>query len=183
MVLWSQGTRLLLSALRFLFFGCVHDIWTFPGQGSNLPHSSNLMHFSDHARSLILCATRELLFCHFFSFLSFLFVFVGPHLWPMEVPRLGVELELQLLAYTTATAVPDPSSVCDLHCSLWQHWILNPLSGARYQTYVLMATSQVCYCWATTGTPCSVFFFFFVQAFSVLAERLELYGMNFFFFF
>ena len=26
----------------------------------------------------------------------------------MEVPRLKVELELQLLAYTTATATPDP---------------------------------------------------------------------------
>ena len=26
----------------------------------------------------------------------------------MEVPRLGVELELQLPAYTTATATPDP---------------------------------------------------------------------------
>ena len=27
----------------------------------------------------------------------------------MEVPRLGVELELQLLAYATATAMQDPS--------------------------------------------------------------------------
>ena len=25
----------------------------------------------------------------------------------------------------------DPSSICDLHCSLQQHWILNPLSEAR----------------------------------------------------
>ena len=39
---------------------------------------------------------------------TFLFVFLGPHLWHMEVPRLGVESELQLLAYTTATAMPDP---------------------------------------------------------------------------
>ena len=29
----------------------------------------------------------------------------------MEVPRLGVELELQLLAYTTASATQDPSCV------------------------------------------------------------------------
>ena len=29
----------------------------------------------------------------------------------MEVPRLGVESELELLAYTTATAIPDPSLV------------------------------------------------------------------------
>ena len=33
----------------------------------------------------------------------------------MEVPRLGVKLELQLPAYTTATATPEPSRVCDLH--------------------------------------------------------------------
>ena len=43
----------------------------------------------------------------FLSFFSFL-VFLGPHLQHMEVPRLRVELELQLLAYTTATATPDP---------------------------------------------------------------------------
>ena len=35
----------------------------------------------------------------------------------MEVPRLGVESELQLLALTTATATPDPSRVWDLHNS------------------------------------------------------------------
>ena len=33
----------------------------------------------------------------------------------MEAPRLGVESELQLPAYTTATAVPDPSHVFNLH--------------------------------------------------------------------
>ena len=31
------------------------------------------------------------------------FVFLGPHLRHMEVPRLGVESELQSPAYTTAT--------------------------------------------------------------------------------
>ena len=30
----------------------------------------------------------------------------------MEVPRLGVESELQLLAYTTDTATKDPSKLC-----------------------------------------------------------------------
>ena len=46
-----------------------------------------------------------------------LFCFVGPHLWHMELRRLGVKSELQLLAYTTATAMPDPSYICDLHYS------------------------------------------------------------------
>ena len=38
---------------------------------------------------------------------SFFFFFSGPHLRHMEVSRLGVESELQLPAYTTATAMPD----------------------------------------------------------------------------
>ena len=44
--------------------------------------------------------------------------FLGPHLQHMEVSRLGVESELQLLAYTTAAAMPDPSRICDLNMQL-----------------------------------------------------------------
>ena len=36
----------------------------------------------------------------------------------MEVPRLVVESELQLLVYTTATAMWDPSRVCNLRTGL-----------------------------------------------------------------
>ena len=57
----------------------------------------------------------------------------------MEFPRLGVESELQLPVYTTATAT-DPSHICDLAHSMWQCWILNPLNEARDQTCVLMET-------------------------------------------
>ena len=60
----------------------------------------------------------------------------------MEVPMLGIKWELQLPAYTTATAMQDPSSICNLH-SLQQHWILNPLSKAGDQTWIFMDTSQV----------------------------------------
>ena len=70
----------------------------------------------------------------------------------MEVPRLGVELELQLLTYATATAMWDLSHVCDLHHSSWQHRILYPLSKARDRTLILMDTSWICHHWATTGT-------------------------------
>ena len=68
----------------------------------------------------------------------------------MEVPRLGVELELQLPAYTTAT---DPSRVCDLHHSSWQRWILNPLSEARDWTHHLMVPSRIPFHCATAGSP------------------------------
>ena len=49
----------------------------------------------------------------------------------MEVPRLGVESELQLPAYTTAIATWDPSLVCDLHLGSQQGRILHLLSKAR----------------------------------------------------
>ena len=45
----------------------------------------------------------------------------------MEVPRIGVESELQVSAYTTAT----------------ERLILNPLSEARDQTRNLMVPSRV----------------------------------------
>ena len=61
----------------------------------------------------------------------------------MEVLRLGVELELQLPAYTTVTAMRDPSHICDLPHHLRQRWILDPLSEARDQTHILIDTSQV----------------------------------------
>ena len=56
----------------------------------------------------------------------------------MEVPRLGVESEPQLLANATATATADPSHICDLHHSPQQCWILNPLSEARDRTCLLI---------------------------------------------
>ena len=41
-------------------------------------------------------------------FVYYLLFFLGLLLRPVEVPRLGVESDLQLPAYTTATATPDP---------------------------------------------------------------------------
>ena len=72
--------------------------------------------------------------------LRFHFVFFRPHLRHMDVPRLGVELELQLPAYATATEKPDLSCVSSLHRSLRQRQILNPLSEARDGTLVLIDT-------------------------------------------
>ena len=56
-----------------------------------------------------------MLFLFFFSFILRLY------LWHME---------LQLPAYTTATVTLDRSQICNLHYSLRQHQILNPLSKA-----------------------------------------------------
>ena len=61
----------------------------------------------------------------------FFFCFFWPLLQYMEVPRLGVKLELRLPAYATATATPCPSHICNLHHSSWQYQILNPLNEVR----------------------------------------------------
>ena len=96
---------------------------------------------------ILLCSAFVLLF------LSFLEL----HPWHLEIPRLGVQSELQLPAYTTATATPDLSHIPDPHHSSQQRRILNSLSKARDQTRVLMDTSRVHYHWAMMGTPCSIF--------------------------
>ena len=64
-------------------------------------------------------------------FFFFFFFFLGLHQWHMEVPRLSVELELQLLAYTSATAMPDLSHVCDLHHSSWNARFLTQWARPR----------------------------------------------------
>ena len=85
----------------------------------------------------------------------FCFFFLGPHLQHMEVPRLGVESELPLLATATATATatPDLSHVCDLPHSPRQCQILNPLRKAEDGTHILVVRSCVRFHCATPGTP------------------------------
>ena len=62
---------------------------------------------------------------------------------PVAYGWLGVESELQLPAYTTATATQGPSCVWDLYHSSWQWQILNPLSKARDWTRIFIDTNQV----------------------------------------
>ena len=68
-----------------------------------------------------------------FFLLFFFFFFLGLHLRHMEVSRLGVESELEPLAYTTATAMWDLSHICD-YTAAHSRSFLNPLSGARDRT-------------------------------------------------
>ena len=56
--------------------------------------------------------------------ISFFFFFLRAALMAYGSSQDGVESKLQLLAYTTATAMPDPNHVCDSHHSSQKHWIL-----------------------------------------------------------
>ena len=92
-----------------------------------------------------------ILFFYFFVFffvffcllLLLLLLFLGPLPRHMEVPRLGVESELEPPAYARATATRDPSRVCNLLHSSRQCRIVNPLSKARDRTRNLMVLTQI----------------------------------------
>ena len=102
------------------------------------------IHSSAHSFSKYLICVKLpewVIFVWLFVFLFFFF-FLGP-LWHMEVPRIGVELELQLLTYAPTAAMWDLSCIGDLYYRLQQWQILNPLSEARDQTCILMDTSWV----------------------------------------
>ena len=90
---------------------------------------------------------------HIFYFIIIIIGFLGLLPRHMEVPRLGLQSELQLLVYTTATATQDPSRICHLHHSSWQCQSLNSLSKARNQTRNLMVSNQIRFCCFMTGTP------------------------------
>jgi len=77
----------LLTQLLFLFFGHTRSMWKLPSHGSNPGCSCNL--------------------CHSYSNVDY-YYYLGMNPWHMEVPRLWVELELQLPSYATATAMQDP---------------------------------------------------------------------------
>ena len=80
------------------------------------------------------------------GFIFIFFVFLPFLPWHMEVPRLGVQSELELPAYTTATAtaMPDPNRICNLCHSSPQYQILNPQTDARDLIHILMGTGWVC---------------------------------------
>ena len=100
----------------------------------------------------MLVGVGKIAFGTLFCFCGFIFMFLLFRA-VSEVPRLGVELELQLLADATATAMQGPSHVCNLHHSPWQCLILNSLSEARDRTRNLMVPSQICFGCTTKGSP------------------------------
>ena len=61
-----------------------------------------------HTLDSQLARFHHISFIYSFFFLLFLGFFLWLHLWHMEVSRLVVKLMLQLLAYSTSMATPDP---------------------------------------------------------------------------
>ena len=143
--------NLLLWTFYFLYFSKVrsfHFGW--------IERCGSYSNFAQYTFNKICLVFRTLLWFLFVCLLVCLFfAFLGMHLQHMKVPSLGVEWELQLPAYTTATQ--DPSLICDLHHSSQQYRILNPLSEARDQTRNLMDISQIHFPCTADENSCFVF--------------------------
>ena len=77
------------------------------------------------------CSSYFTLQTDFYLFILFIFGLFRATPAAYGGSRLGVKLELQLLAYMAATATADLSTTCNLHHSSQQSRILNPLSKAR----------------------------------------------------
>ena len=84
--------------------------------------------------------------------LFFFFPLLGPNQQHMEVPRrsrIGAAAARLRQSHSNARFNPCLLSTPQFTATR----ILNPLSKARDHTRVFMDTSQVCYYWATMGTP------------------------------
>ena len=112
--------------------------WSATKESNKFAKASGSSMVSEHSQTLCL----QVIFFFFFQ----------THSWHVEIPRLGVQSELQLLVYATTTATQDLSHVYYLHHSLQPCWILNSLSKARDRTCVLMLVRFINH-WATTETP------------------------------
>ena len=55
--------------------------------------------------------------------------------------------------------MPDPSCICNLYHNSQQCQILSPWSEAKGRICVVMDTNQICFPWATMGTPLSLFLY------------------------
>ena len=65
----------------------------------------------------------------------------GPQVWQMEVSKLGVNWSCSCQPAAQPQQCHIWASICNLHHSLWQRQILNPLNEARGRTH--MDTSRV----------------------------------------
>ena len=69
------------------------------------------------------------------KFLIFIYLFIYLLLWLhvqyTEVLGSGLEYRATAVTYATATATPDLICIYDLHHSLQQCWILNPVGASR----------------------------------------------------
>ena len=129
-------------------------------QDTDLKYQPAIENLSVHRKIHVACIWRVhntiwIIFRNAFSSLSLSFFFLWPHPKHMEVPRLGVELEQQLQAYTTACTWDEPVTYTLAYGNARSltHWARPGIEPASSWIVVRFIT-----CWATSGTPVSYLF-------------------------
>ena len=118
----------------------------FPDQGLNVGHSGeNPKSQPLHHQGTPHGYTTFCFSCHT-SFFSLFRATPGAYGSSQARGQIGAAAEV----YTTETATLYPNYICDLHSSLWQHQILNPLRpGIKpISSWILV---RFLTCWATIG--------------------------------
>ena len=149
----TMGQNPLSFSVFFFFWGgggANYSMQKFRSQGSNL-----WCHSRDNTRSLTHWATRELPGILFLS--SFLFFFLSLSYLFRATPMAYGGSQARAWIGAVAASLFLSHSHTRSKLRLQPTEVLNPLSEARDWTWVLMVTSRVRYCWATTGTP-GIFF-------------------------
>ena len=94
-----------------------------------------------------------------YLFIYFIYLFFCLFAFSRAAPTAYGDSQARDLIRARATAMWDPSRICNLHHSSWQRQILNPLSEARDRTRNLMVPSWIHFHCAMMGTPRFVFVF------------------------
>ena len=103
---------LLFPSLFFIFTQFIFSLWeTDQVLTVNIRDKSSQSSGKERGKEII----TSTIYLFISTIYLFIYLFLGPHLRHIEVPGLGAESELDLLAYTTATAMWDPSRVCKLY--------------------------------------------------------------------
>ena len=87
---WSQLKKLLADTRKYhgyMMAKAPHDFMFVKRNDPDGPHSDRIYYLGEYE---VTAPERKF----FLSFLFFFFFLIGPHSWHLEVPRLGVELEL-----------------------------------------------------------------------------------------
>ena len=113
----------LPSFLIVIFFLLGSHLWHMEVPGLWVKLELQLLAYTTVAAILDLSCIYDLPLSLYQHRFLFFFCFLGPHSQHMEVLRLGVTSELQLLAYTIATAMQDPSCIGNLYHNSRQHQI------------------------------------------------------------
>ena len=103
---WSL--RLMLKGRKKLCVCCGCSTGRFLMRSEFLMRYLSWYYFRQRLSNVVALSVHVPFFLEYQVFCLFV-CFLGPHPRHMEVPRLGVELELLPPAYTRATETPDPS--------------------------------------------------------------------------